>query len=566
MNGKLLHKKLVEDALAQGGELELDLRNPEHYEYIMNTLYKDKEKKLLMANNVKHSALYEFIQAERNKPYTEPKQALKNAADSEGYTIGPHDTAYVEVPVIENQRNVSGQLKGQQDDVNMASRVVGSYTRPQAGVVVNASLYNVNTEEQIGSCVASEKDTYDVVVPMSGNVGALVGKQDNRFETSAVLISVTEDDSKNTVMNAKLYANDQFSVLKESSYITNFVMNDPVIKDTSRGYSEVRVSYNRDSQMGYYDYSYNNSPEGDSIKLLLPIKFEVEVDTQKCSVVGLNEDFGFRLYFQHPNGGMVQYYYMGDESKIIREFKYDKATGKNSGMIVTLDDDWQAELPFKDLEGAVSAKLDIYGQFNVLVNIDGLGTHSISISFKSDGPGFDTMNINVPKIYMQWGCLGKDSRIVMADGTEKRVSELSVGEYVLNWKGEPCQVRDIITGDEKEIYQIHTRSGKEIKLTSTHSICIQQDGERKWICVCDLREGQKVVMEQGEEEVSYINIIPYQDKVYNLVFDEETPIYGNGFLIGDYAMQQQIRPKREQIEFTEKTRKIADELCQLYEN
>ncbi|HAU85724.1 MAG TPA: hypothetical protein DCW90_09525, partial [Lachnospiraceae bacterium] len=148
----------------------------------------------------------------------------------------------------------------------------------------------------------------------------------------------------------------------------------------------------------------------------------------------------------------------------------------------------------------------------------------------------------------------------------KRVSELSVGEYVCNQKGEPCQIRDIITGYEEEIYQIHTKSGKEIKLTNTHSICIQQDGESKWICVCDLREGQKAVMLQGEEEVSYINIIPYKDTVYNLMFDEETPIYSNGFLVGDYAMQQRIRPKRDQIEFSEKTRKIADELYQLYEN
>lgn len=564
MNGGLLRKKLVANALAQGGELELDLRNPEHYEYIMSTLYKDKGKNLLMANEGKQSALYEFIQEERNKPYRGQHKALKNAQDPEGYTKGAQDTAYVQVPVMANQRKASSQLKGQQDDVNIASQVVGSYTRPQAAVLVNAALYNVNTEEQVGSCVANEKDTDYLVVPMSGNVGALVGKEDNKYETSAVLISVSEDDSNNTVMNARLYANDQFSVLKESSYITNFVMHDPVIKNPSKGYSEVRVSYNRDSNLGYYDYSYDNSPVNDAIKLLLPVEFEVEVDTQKCSIVGLDEDLGFRLYFQHPNGGIVKYYYMGKESLRELSFKYDN--GKKCGMVVKLDDDWRAKLPFKDLEGAVSAKLDIYGQFNVLVKIDNFGTFPISISFKSNGTAFDTMNISVPQIFMQWGCLGKDSMVTMADGTVKWVSELSVGEYVSNWKGEPCQIRDIITGNEKEIYQIHTTSGKEIKLTSTHSICMRQDGESEWICVCDLRGGQKVLMEQGEEEVSCIDIIPYKDTVYSLVFDEETPIYSNGFLVGDYAMQQRIRPKRTQVEFSEKTRKIADELYQLYEN
>lgn len=564
MNGKLLHKKLVEDALAQGGELELDLRNPEHYEYIMSTLYKEKGMNALAANEVKQSALYEFIQAERNKPYTKPKQALKNAADSEGYTIGPNDTAYVTVPVMANQSNVSGQLKGQQDDENIASQVVGSYTRPQAAVLVNASLYNVNTEEQVGSCVANQKDTNYVVVPMVGNVGALVGKEDNKYETSAVLISVGEDDSNNTVMNARMCANDQFYVLKEGSFITNFEMHDPVIKDPNRGNKEVRVSYKRDSNMGYFDYSFDNEPENNSIKLLLPVEFEVEVDTKLCSIVGLDEDLGFRLYFQHPDGGLVKYYYMGKQSLMDLKFKYNE--GKKCGMVVKLDYDWRAKLPFADLEGGVSAKLDIYGQFNVLVKVDNFGTFPISISFKSNGTSFDTMNISVPQIFMQWGCFGKDSMIAMADGTEKRVSELSVGEYVLSWKGKPCEIRDIITGFEKEIYQIYTRSGKEIKLTNTHSICIQQDGESKWICVCDLRGGQKVVMEQGVEEVSFIDIIPYQDKVYNLMFDEETPIYSNGFLVGDYAMQQRIRPKRDQIEFSEKTKKIAEELYQLYEN
>lgn len=566
MNNELLHKKLVENALAQGGELELDLRNPEHYEYIMGTLYKDRKLKSAMANEEKQSALYEFIQAEHNKPYTEPKRALKNASDGEEYTKGPQDTAFVQVPVMANQRKAASKLKGQQNGADTVSQVIGSYTRRQAAVLVNATIYDVNTEEQIASCAGNEKDTDYVIVPMSGNVGALVGKEENKYETSAVLISVSEDNSNNTVMNARMYANDQFSVLGESSYIKNFEMIDPVIKDTSKGYSEVRVSYNRDSNMGYYDYSYDNSPVNDAIKLLLKVGFKVEVDTQFCSLVGLDEDLGFRLYFQHPDGGMIKYYYMGKESLKKVELIKDKATGKNGGMIVSLDDDWRAKLPFKDLEGAVSAELDIYGQFNVLVRMDNFGTFPISISFKSNGTAFDAMNISVPKIYMQWGCLGKDSMIERPDGTQKRVSELSVGEYVCNQKGEPCQIRDIITGYEEEIYQIHTKTGKEIKLTNTHSICIQQDGESKWICVCDLREGQKAVMLQGEEEVSYINIIPYKDTVYNLMFDKETPIYSNGFLVGDYAMQQRIRPKRDQIEFSEKTRKIADELYQLYEN
>ncbi|HAU86989.1 MAG TPA: hypothetical protein DCW90_16310, partial [Lachnospiraceae bacterium] len=418
MNNELLHKKLVENALAQGGELELDLRNPEHYEYIMGTLYKDRKLKSAMANEEKQSALYEFIQAEHNKPYTEPKRAFKNASDGEEYTKGPQDTAFVQVPVMANQRNAASKLKGQQNGADTVSQVIGSYTRRQAAVLVNATIYDVNTEEQIASCAGNEKDTDYVIVPMSGNVGALVGKEENKYETSAVLISVSEDNSNNTVMNARMYANDQFSVLGESSYIKNFEMIDPVIKDTSKEYSEVRVSYNRDSNMGYYDYSYDNSPVNDAIKLLLKVGFKVEVDTQFCSLVGLDEDLGFRLYFQHPDGGMIKYYYMGKESLKKVELIKDKATGKNGGMIVSLDDDWRAKLPFKDLEGAVSAELDIYGQFNVLVRMDNFGTFPISISFKSNGTAFDAMNISVPKIYMQWGCLGKDSMVERPDGTQ----------------------------------------------------------------------------------------------------------------------------------------------------
>lgn len=235
MNNELLHKKLVENALAQGGELELDLRNPEHYEYIMGTLYKDRKLKSAMANEEKQSALYEFIQAEHNKPYTEPKRAFKNASDGEEYTKGPQDTAFVQVPVMANQRKAASKLKGQQNGADTVSQVIGSYTRRQAAVLVNATIYDVNTEEQIASCAGNEKDTDYVIVPMSGNVGALVGKEENKYETSAVLISVSEDNSNNTVMNARMYANDQFSVLGESSYIKNFEMIDPVIKDTGRG-------------------------------------------------------------------------------------------------------------------------------------------------------------------------------------------------------------------------------------------------------------------------------------------------------------------------------------------
>lgn len=558
MNEETLYRKLVKDALNQGGVLDLDLRNPEHYEFILNSLFQDNALNSGRLKGEKPSALLEFIQSEHNKPCLEQKNEQIKIVNSQNYAVGAKDTAYVEVPVVKKQNHVSQKLKSQTNEEYEISKVVASYTKMQAGVRVNASLYNLETEEQVGNCFHTQENTQNVSAPMYGDFGALVGKEVNHYEASATLVSIGEDDRKNTVMSAKLYANNQFAVSAKTDYITKFEVLDPAIKVPDPKYSQIRVSYKRDSQMGYFDYSYDNQPINDAIKLILPVKFRVKVNRDICSIVGLDEDLGYRLYFQHPNGGLVEYYYyMGDDTKRSIEI-----TENNSEMVVTFDKDWQTLLAFDNLKNAVSTNLDIYGQFNVCVE-DQLGKFPISISFKSNGESFDLLNVSVPQIYMQWGCLGKDTMISMADGSRRRISELQIGESVQNVNYKPCQIMDIITGDEQEIYQIHTKSGKEIKLTDTHSICIQQNGESQWICVCDLKERQKIVMEHGVEEVSFIDVIPYHDKVYNLVFNQETPIYGNEFLVGDYMMQQRIHPEKEQVEFTEKTRKLADELCQL---
>lgn len=162
----------------------------------------------------------------------------------------------------------------------------------------------------------------------------------------------------------------------------------------------------------------------------------------------------------------------------------------------------------------------------------------------TDDTGSDKQRIDTLKIYM--GCLGKDVKVRMADGSQRRIAEIRIGEKVASIKG-ALEVKDVITGEETQgMMRLYTQRGKGVLATSQHPI-LTADGIKM---VQELKSGEDIlVMEDGSRErlteIQVEEICTYS--IYNLVLckakGEEIPaeegfLFADGMTVGDNNMQR----------------------------
>lgn len=151
----------------------------------------------------------------------------------------------------------------------------------------------------------------------------------------------------------------------------------------------------------------------------------------------------------------------------------------------------------------------------------------------------------IDKLAIYWGCLGKDVKVRMADGSLRCISKIKIGEKVASTK-DALEVKDVITGEETQgMMRLYTQKGKGVLATSQHPI-LTADGIKM---VQELRPGEDlIVMEDGSREllteilVEEIRVYP----IYNLVLCKagggDIPadagfLFADGMTVGDNNMQ-----------------------------
>lgn len=138
-----------------------------------------------------------------------------------------------------------------------------------------------------------------------------------------------------------------------------------------------------------------------------------------------------------------------------------------------------------------------------------------------------------------FGCMSKDTRIMMADGNQKKIEEIRPGDIVLLSSGKTDMIVDVMMGQEFELHEIQTYNDR-ILLTNSHPILLD-DG--KWTRASDVTMDDTVCTQNGFDKVISVHIVPYEDLVYNVYLQgtDEGGILANGFVVGDYNRQGIIK-------------------------
>ncbi|MBN2239871.1 MAG: hypothetical protein JW712_08850 [Dehalococcoidales bacterium] len=495
-----------------GGALYHDYSNPLHYEYALSVL---GGKSHLKKN---HSTIFNLFEKTKENHI----QANKNG-------VKLHE---------QNEDGFSDSMKVRAiyfDDKNLISDISADHTKTRPSMAITAKIVD-KTNERIEATVQNWGDEiYSLLAEMEKQTSELVHSDDREFETIADFWWL--DDQNTVSTNGYTRKMRDFKVIGRNSIVENFVVNGPrVIKTPSRDH--VVVVYNRSAQVGEdYDYSYDNSPQGNKIDIYLPASATITLNPD-WTILGLNRDMGFKLEIEDLNKGVVNYYGQGGFDSI------QTAINKNVITFTFQDTRYPADPKFKEFWNNAldisnfhaKTTVDIYCQVELdIKNSAGLQIH-IPVVFQSINPQSGDKSIATSKkIMIQWGCVGKDTLIPMSDNTYKEISKINVGDVVRDELGESVSVVDTYSGHEDTITLLETSKQKKVLLTSGHPVSTK----RGLIPVSALNAGDEIKTVDGFEVIKDLRTVDYNEKAYSLKFDDPHLIPCNGIICGDFAMQQE---------------------------
>lgn len=98
-------------------------------------------------------------------------------------------------------------------------------------------------------------------------------------------------------------------------------------------------------------------------------------------------------------------------------------------------------------------------------------------------------------------CMTGDTRVMLADGSEKMLRNIRRGDAVATYRGGSLSTSRVVNWKSNgfdSIFKIRTSSGVIVKANERHPFLVLDNGVPKWIRVKDLRTGQKALRVSGE--------------------------------------------------------------------
>ncbi|MNJ38242.1 Hom-end-associated Hint [compost metagenome] len=331
-----------------------------------------------------------------------------------------------------------------------------------------------------------------------------------------------------------------FTLKGNTDMIKSFTLNAPVIKESHRkdpNHTKVKISYRRAGAIPDYDYTNDDQPfqDGDNKRILVRVPFSVTVEAaDRWWITGFDETYGYRMWLKNMVNGTINHY-CNPNAIIQRKDAFDDQN-RCTKMTFIFPESWNNILDFRKIGDRVYTDVDFYSSFGVAMSSKSIPSMTVGISVKSDGKDYDKLNIQCAQIFIQWGCVARDTEILMADGTLKRADQIQIGELVRSAEGGSVQVKKVLTGHEAELYKIST-SERSVRMTPDHIVCTEEG----LLPAIDVQVGMRLRTISGLEEVIAVEWSDYEDKVYNFEFEQETILIGNGLLLGDSMLQNRVK-------------------------
>jgi len=192
----------------------------------------------------------------------------------------------------------------------------------------------------------------------------------------------------------------------------------------------------------------------------------------------------------------------------------------------------------------------VYYVFRVNLNVEGRNIVAfITNAPKNLEPDQRFLNTAPLKpMCIVYGCLGENTKILMQDGNEKIITDISAGEYIQTRNGHALRIDAVTTGHERHYVEITLRDNSNKIKNITASLGHPFITSAGIVMAQELNHDSRVITLDGEAEIVSLVQKEGDIKVYNLQLPIDTPVdrlpydnntfYANGILVGDNLMQR----------------------------
>jgi hypothetical protein len=94
-------------------------------------------------------------------------------------------------------------------------------------------------------------------------------------------------------------------------------------------------------------------------------------------------------------------------------------------------------------------------------------------------------------------CMTGDTPVLMANGTEKRLDSLNIGDSVATYEDGKLALSSVLnhrSNGVDTVYTVKTQSGITVRANERHPLLVDVDGEHKWIRLKNLKVGMPLVV------------------------------------------------------------------------
>jgi len=341
------------------------------------------------------------------------------------------------------------------------------------------------------------------------------------------VIATVSQISEDMLLTAQALSTDSYEELNQDTPVYKISVVDPENIKTNLG-DPVTIAYGRGIESGEeVDYEYykdDYATQGKNIKL--PFNAFVFL-RDGCTFNGYRD---FRLILDCTKGTTQ---YNGSYMDLFKAF--------DLGFQWNFDEDWCQPIDYSKVPAGEIINLN----FSLTYSYSENGSNYQDSIFISGDKEDDYNSLpsfqQIPKLKFLWGCLGKDSEILMANMQRKKISDIEAGEAIRNHKGERKIVKQVLKGFEKDILSIKSQNGETILATDQHPFMT----ERGIKMAKDLTASDKLMLQDGTfDDVVEVYIKKYNDYAYNLTLinensetDENQFLICNGYVAGDNHLQ-----------------------------
>lgn len=201
---------------------------------------------------------------------------------------------------------------------------------------------------------------------------------------------------------------------------------------------------------------------------------------------------------------------------------------------------WNSVIPSSAMAGSEPAGLDVQIVFSYRDSRqDPPETRSGVVMMSSESPEDDRLAgpphfAKLDPVKLNWGCVAAGSMVLMADGSEKRVEDLAVGDMVSDG-GSAHRVADVRRGSDDVTVMI-TSGDMALRVSTEHPVLTG----RGMVRACDVRSDDVLVTADGEVAPDSAYHFVGTVDVYGVMLEDGHRFVCDGFVVGDDSVQGEV--------------------------